>query len=269
MASCPDGTVLNKRTANGQDHLYCAMPDGTPHGKLQSMSGTTVVVEKTMNQGKRDGVMRSWHPSGRQQMYQVFESGVLRYGRQWHENGQLAASVKFDEQGKRHGRMVDFYENGRPSVEMGWDHGKKHGVWTHWNEDGTIERSEEWDKDQKVRVISETDARVAFFAENAAATARGLSLDQAVTHYVACDQGRREFPGKRACDATKRSEFVDSFCATNWAGARSAGADKLPLLTEEYCSWNFQWPHGFELASGEVFNVSVAECAEVMHGWCE
>lgn len=53
-----------------------------------------------------------------------------------YQDGKVKLRVPLDEQGREHGLMETFAENGAKTSATNWQHGEKHGTWREWDQDG-------------------------------------------------------------------------------------------------------------------------------------
>lgn len=75
-----------------------------------------------------------------------FLDGVPFTGRafQDHANGQRQGEMDFVE-GRLHGVVREWYEDGTQSTETHFANGERHGANTYWNEDGSILKEQVWE----------------------------------------------------------------------------------------------------------------------------
>jgi hypothetical protein len=55
--------------------------------------------------------------------------------------------------GKMHGLVREWWENGQPSVETNFDKGQRHGSNKYWRKDGSLMKEQIYDHDQAVKTI--------------------------------------------------------------------------------------------------------------------
>jgi antitoxin component YwqK of YwqJK toxin-antitoxin module len=52
--------------------------------------------------------------------------------------------------GKKHGLMTEWYENGQKRTEGNTKDGKLHGLWTEWDEEGNVTEQAKFENGEKV-----------------------------------------------------------------------------------------------------------------------
>ncbi len=170
---CPDGTTEGQapEAPDGGVGRTCLLPDGTPHGPLESWySDGTPCWQGQYVTGEKDGLWRLWERDGRVEAERrLAQEGNYLSGekvgewRQWLEGVLIVQGVYVD--GKRSGGWTEWYPNGQmwkrgsylDDLATGpwtyWhENGQKHregrferfvtvGTWTWWKEDGSLEKT--------------------------------------------------------------------------------------------------------------------------------
>ena len=74
-----------------------------------------------------EGPRRSYHADGTLKDEDVYRAGRKRARRAWHDNGQLAHQITFDERARKHGLEERFLVDGTLQLREHWQHGQRHG----------------------------------------------------------------------------------------------------------------------------------------------
>ena len=69
----------------------------------------------------------------------------------WHENGQMSRQAIFKE-GIAQGLTQNWYENGQKKSEVIYDKGKKEGLFTEWHESGKKKAEANFKADEMVSI---------------------------------------------------------------------------------------------------------------------
>ena len=66
--------------------------------------------------------------------------------KEFYESGKLKAEFAVDEQGRKHGRYVEYYESGKKKITGAYDQGERHGEWWEFYESGKAFGKKGFDK---------------------------------------------------------------------------------------------------------------------------
>ncbi len=96
------------------------------------------VIEKSIRDGKLDGVFRLWYINGTMLQEQEFllgiEHGVLTM---WYENGQKQTQATYKD-GVWHGVLKSWYSRGNDRSVSEFKHGVSDGISKFWDENGNV-----------------------------------------------------------------------------------------------------------------------------------
>jgi len=120
-----DGTYLISE--NGNSFHIGSFTKGIPNGEWKRYYRGEPEKKTAYVNGKLDGKFYTYAEDGSVYAGEAYKDGIIQHRISRYENGQLCAEVFYDENGKIHGRVVKYNEEGRLIEEENYAHGKKHG----------------------------------------------------------------------------------------------------------------------------------------------
>lgn len=140
---CPEGTVEQSRNVGGQwsDH-WCERPGekasaSIKHGPfLSEWPNGAPRIAGQYQDGKQEGLWRSWHVSGPKSSERYFENGRPHgQASMFHPNGEVQEQGTF-KKGKKHGVWECNYADGSPKERESYVDGNLDGPFRSWRSDG-------------------------------------------------------------------------------------------------------------------------------------
>lgn len=147
-----------KTTAAPAAAAPTAMTMGVPDEKYCPIAGTRRMGEPWPDgqsvscldaQGKLQGTMIAWAPSGKISMKSEFKDSQME-GRQtlFHANGAIFQQGD-NQQGRHVGVWISYYDDGTKMEEGRYERGAKVGKWLHYRPDGKKDQEAEYAADQQ------------------------------------------------------------------------------------------------------------------------
>ncbi len=131
---------------NGEKMAQGSYVDEKRVGKWQFFSGDQVVSEETFTDGVKDGISRTYYPTG-----ELLEESEWQKGQQtgsyrvFFPNGKPYMQCKYSN-GKRNGLCLSYYQNGRVEMEAYYLNNLRHNDWKFYDEDGKLEYTLKYDQ---------------------------------------------------------------------------------------------------------------------------
>ena len=136
LADAIDQNTLQKRGREGEELEYSPNKQTPYTGWAKMMHDNGQVAGLFQYQdGKVDGVLMAWHPSGQKAMEIKGDRKGFAIKTLWHENGQKALEES-SKNNQSHGIRTLWYESGQKKWEATYQNGKMNGKWTKWYENG-------------------------------------------------------------------------------------------------------------------------------------
>lgn len=107
--------------------------------------------ERTMKNGRMDGVATSWDEAGNVLERVTFKEGQRHGAYELHDQqGHLLYTANYAA-GQLHGAATWWYDEGRKRWETHYEAGKRTGTWSQWSPEGRMVAQSEWANDTLVR----------------------------------------------------------------------------------------------------------------------
>ncbi len=128
--------------------------NGVRHGQHREFHPNTgeLRVEGRVDQDRRVGTWRRYHPSGVLQLEQEFVEGVQQGTEIGYDADGNRLEVVEIVDGKRQGPARQWYADGTPQSEGSYLAGQRNGPWTYWKPDGIVNAAWSGTYEKDVRV---------------------------------------------------------------------------------------------------------------------
>lgn len=108
-------------------------------------------TERTMKNGRADGVATSWDERGNVLQKVSYKEGQRHGAYELHDQqGHLLYTANYQD-GQLHGEATWWYEEGRKRWETHYEAGQRTGIWSQWSPEGRVVAQSEWANDALVK----------------------------------------------------------------------------------------------------------------------
>ena len=102
--------------------------NGEKHGTwLTGHDNGQLATEKHYVHGEREGEWASYYPSGQVAWVTTYSNNVRVSEVGYFENGEMELSRYYDSNGKKHGALLEWHDNGQLAMENHYVHGEREG----------------------------------------------------------------------------------------------------------------------------------------------
>lgn len=132
----------NDRLERREGRYYDARTNKPATGMVEMRhAGGQIHVRAYLEDGKKNGAERHWHPNGKMSSEMFYLQG-RKHGRQqeWHAGGEKLSDV-FYYQGRKEGLATWWYANGQKEIETTFRIGRQEGIERRWFESGELQSS--------------------------------------------------------------------------------------------------------------------------------
>ena len=169
---CPKGTKLVGTP--GETSHHCETKDGQQEGPYEVRNSGGIVTDRgAFKNGKRDGVREEYWDHGELARRSNWKNGA-QHGIEetWHQTDVAESKVEYQE-GKRHGSYQEWWPDGR-TLRVGgtYEQDLRHGKWVEFHEDGSAALDANYENDERVGDWTATDPDGSVFEQQ-----RGITVD--------------------------------------------------------------------------------------------
>ncbi len=140
---------------NGVKALEANYQDGKVEGEISEWYESGKLKSKrSYKEGEPSGMHQTWYENGVERERANFQKGVITGTHcQWNEKGELILEETFDNKGKAKGTLKAFYGKDRPKEIVEVSHGARHGKTLEYHENGQLKLKANYQNDKPEGVV--------------------------------------------------------------------------------------------------------------------